>query len=169
MACLIPDLQATIEHKRRARKRLKRLLGLGQDDPFPTDALFASLDLEVALDRKFLPLDGQPIITQIGFAYLDTRDLPNEASDIIKIRYFRMASLKHLISERAHRGSQRSCVFTEKQCISAQQVRKTTKRNLRVHNKDGSVRSIIPIGHSIVEDLKVLHTIDMNPFDFNRY
>lgn len=43
------------------------------------------------------------MITQVGLAYLDTRDLRSDASDVIQVRYFCVSGLKRLVSEKSQR------------------------------------------------------------------
>ncbi|CAJ2500514.1 Uu.00g033670.m01.CDS01 [Anthostomella pinea] len=57
-------------------KLLERLLGLRNDNIVSTDAVFVSLDLEVDADRQKLHLlTEEPVVRQLGFASLDTRDI----------------------------------------------------------------------------------------------
>ncbi|RFU78779.1 putative qde-2-interacting protein [Trichoderma arundinaceum] len=59
-------------------KHLEQLLGLRRDQVLSRDAAFISLDLEAAMDRKTLRISGdKPVVKQLGFAYLNTRDIQN--------------------------------------------------------------------------------------------
>jgi hypothetical protein len=131
MASIPPNLKATIEVHLGGRDRLERLLGLCQDEQTPTDAVFVSIDLEVASDRRRLPRDGQPIIGKVGFAFLGTRDLLlGEASDIIGFRYFRVCGggLKGAMSERSHRKNKKPCVFAENNILPPSRHATRSKR-----------------------------------------
>ncbi len=63
-------------------KDLRRLLGVSQDNVLSVDAIFISIDLEVDGDRLWLHSSAeQPIIRQLGFAKLDTRDICSISPD----------------------------------------------------------------------------------------
>ncbi|KAK5997485.1 hypothetical protein PT974_02846 [Cladobotryum mycophilum] len=153
-------------------KNLERLLGLRQDQILPTDAIFISLDLEVASDRKTLHLSaGKPVVTQLGFATLDTRDIRalSSLSDMrgfISIRMFKVAGLSS--SKTAQSKGKKRCVFVKPRHITQEQVPTTLTQNLRIHDgssKDGPLRNIVLVGHSIREDLKIIRLLDINIFD----
>lgn len=70
-----PVSRAKLRPRRGRLWHLEQFLGLRQAGPFPTDAVFVSLDLEVASDRGRIGQSGEkPATRQFGFAYLDTED-----------------------------------------------------------------------------------------------
>lgn len=107
-------------------KNLERLLGLRIDRVLATDAVFISLDLEVASDRKTLhPSGNKPIVTQLGFARLDTRDVYSISSSsdmrrLISLRTFKVTGLS--LSKTSQSKGKKRCVFATPKEIVDEQV-----------------------------------------------
>ncbi|KAL7794250.1 hypothetical protein V8C37DRAFT_377002 [Trichoderma ceciliae] len=154
-------------------KHLERLLGLRQDQVLPTDAVFISLDSEVTSDPQILrPSGDKPIIAQLGFAYLDTRDLhllssSSDMSSLISVRMFQVTGLS--LSKTAQSKGKKKCIFAEAHKITPEVVPATITQNLRVQDEihkdqDQPLRNIILVGQSILEDLKVIQLLGINIF-----
>ena len=148
-------------------KHLERLLRLRQDSVLSTDAVFVSLDLEVASDRRRVHLSSEkPVVRQLGFARLDTRDIHSlsPSSDLRRLISLSMFKVKAL---RKSKREDRECVFAQTQHITQNQVLTVIGRNL--HIKDGSdgrqhgqLRKIVLVGHSVREDLRFLHLLGID-------
>ncbi|KAI1754707.1 hypothetical protein F4782DRAFT_456706 [Xylaria castorea] len=155
--------------KRGGLRHLERFLGLRLDNAnaLSTDAIFISLDLEVSSDRQKLHLfTDKPLITQVGFARLDVRDFASLSAS---------SNLESLVSiymyqiEVPPKSKQAACIFTHTQQISPEKIPTILMQNLCIQNNLGpnnstsdQLRGIVLIGHSIREDLKILHLFGIN-------
>lgn len=139
-------------------------------DPTLSDVVLVSLDLEVACCRKYVASSsGKAPITEIGFAILDTRYLYSKPIDIttaITARFFRVSDIIPC-SKKAERKRKRPCVFTNQKKITQSQIASTIVKNLQIRDKsrNGALRNIALIGHSIKEDRKVLQFLGLTVFD----
>ena len=155
-------------------KFLERFLGLRGDAIISTDAVFISLDLEVASDRKFLSSSGeQPVITQLGFARLDTRHLSslseeNDLHSFLSVRFYNVEG-QSLSKSARNKKKRKPCVFARPARITPQCVARTITQNIQIPDtgdtKKDSFRNIILVGHSVKEDLKILQYIGLHLFD----
>ncbi|KAI0441890.1 hypothetical protein F4803DRAFT_576113 [Xylaria telfairii] len=153
-------------------KYLERFLGLRLDNVVSTDAVFISLDLEVASDRQKLHIStDKPLITQVGFASLDTRDLASlsvshNLNSLISVQMYQAEVPPQ--SRKATRKRRRPCIFAQTQYISQEEVPTVITENLRIQDDSepdtpsGQLRAIVLVGHSIREDLKVLHLLGID-------
>ncbi|KAK2593015.1 hypothetical protein QQS21_009269 [Conoideocrella luteorostrata] len=167
-------LKSTLKPSLGGLEHPERLLGLRQDRLLSTDAIFISLDLEVASDRKRLLRSGKrPDITQIGFARLDTRDLCSlpisSSSDLrrfIAVRYFQVTALS--LSKSAQAKRRKVCVFAEPTKIKQHQIPSVITRSLQIRDRsreDGSLRSVVLVGPSVKGDLKIIQHLDIQLFE----
>jgi hypothetical protein len=154
-------------------RHIERFLGLRRDNFLPTDAILISIDLEVASDRKLLHLSNEkPLVTQIGFARLDTRDIRSmsNAADLrnmISVHFFLISDLLLSKTGEAKAKAKNQCVFAKSQKIDAAEVPPIIIKNLQLPDDnatDGSLRNIVLVGQSIKEDLKVLRYLGIEPF-----
>ena len=171
------DLNARIPKRPKAPKlggltHLERLLGLRNDGVLTTDAVLISMDLEVASDRHTLQSSTErPVIEQIAFARLDTRELrfvgpSNNLRSLIDVR---MSDVKPSpASKRSARAkARRECVFAQARPITQEQVSETIVENLRIQDHssasdEGGLRNIVLVGHSIGGDILVLRCLGID-------
>ena len=148
---------------------LERFLGLRLDNAFSRDAVFISLDLEVASDRQRLHSStDRPLVRQLGFAHLDIRGLyPLIAStnlgSLTSVHMYQLDVPPR--SKRASRREERPCIFTRTQQIRPEQVPSILMQNLRIQDNSATsnqLRPIILIGHSVREDLKILRFLGID-------
>lgn len=154
-------------------KHLERLLGIREDGILSIDAVFVSLDLEVASDRQRLHLSAEkPIIKQLGFASLDTRDIRSlsmlsDLRSLISLQMFEISlspDTKKAVQKKIRKKQQ--CRFAQTQSITSEEVSSTIIRNLCIREsgpENSSLRNIVLVGHSLGEDLKILRLLDIDP------
>lgn len=154
-------------------KHLERLLGLREDDVLSTDAVFVSLDLEVAADRKKIELSTEkPPVTQLAFASLDTRYIRSlsESSDLkslISVHMFQVTiPLKSKTAIKKMEKAQH-CVFARTRSITSEELCTTVLQNLRIIDslagpENGHLRDIVLVGHSLGHDLRILQLLGIN-------
>ena len=145
---------------------LERLLQLRQDSVLSTDAIFISLDLEVASDRERLHLSSEkPVVRQLGFARLDTRDIHSLSSSsslesLILLSMFENNALPK------SKGLERPCLFAQTQHIAPKQIPTVIRQNLYIQDthtqQKNALRKIVLVGHSIRGDLKILHLLGID-------
>lgn len=156
-------------------KHLERLLGTRQDGVLSTDAVFVSLDLEVASDRQRLHLSAEkPVVRQLAFASLDTRDIhaisvSSDLKSLISLQMFEVSAVSPR-SKKAVQGmaKEKRCLFAQTQSITLEEVSSTIVRNLRIKDSlagpgDSCLRSIVLVGHSLGQDLKILRLLGIDP------
>lgn len=155
-------------------KHLERLLGTREDGVLSIDAVFVSLDLEVASDRQRLHLSDEiPVVRQLAFASLDTRDIrsmsmSSDLRSLISLQMFEVTlspGAKKPVQEMA---KDKQCLFAQTQSITSEEVASTIIRNLCIRDslaapENSSLRSIVLVGHSLGEDLKILRLLDIDP------
>ncbi|KAI1114252.1 hypothetical protein F5Y14DRAFT_188648 [Nemania sp. NC0429] len=156
-------------------RHLERFLGLRPDnasskDRPSKDAVFISLDLEVASDRRRLHLStDKPLITQLGFARLDIRDFDSNLESLISVSMYQIKVQSK--SKKAARKHKQPCIFTHVQHILPEHVPTILMQHLRIqknpaHNGDphssDQLQAIILVGHSIREDLKILRLLGID-------
>lgn len=142
-------------------KHLERLLGLRTDDDLSTDdAVFVSLDLEVASDRQRLHLSTEkPLVTQVAFASLDTRNIRSltESSDLrslISVHMFevmRRRPTSKKATKKLKKGQQ--CTFAQTRFIASEEVSTAITQNLCIRDDlagpdNNHLRNIVLVGHS---------------------
>jgi hypothetical protein len=153
---------------------LERNLGMRQDASLSPDAVFVSLDLEVASDRDRLHLSSEkPIIRQLGFARLDSRDirslsLSSDVRNIISVSVFDSSVLpKSKMAKARQKRGEPPRIFAQTQYITQDEIPTTLSQNLLIRDySNGSetihLQNIVLVGHSIRQDLKVLRFLDIN-------
>ncbi|KAI0454316.1 hypothetical protein F5B21DRAFT_524721 [Xylaria acuta] len=158
--------------KRGGLRHLERFLGLRLDSILSTDAVLISLDLEVSSDQQKLHLStDEPPVTQVGFASLDTRDFASldastDLKSLISVHMYQIEVLPK--SKKAARKQERQCIFAQTQQISPEKVPTIITQNLRIQDDSGhnatssQLRAIVLVGHSIREDLKILHFLGID-------
>ncbi|KAI1193401.1 hypothetical protein F5X97DRAFT_314244 [Nemania serpens] len=159
-------LSNTKHLKRGGLSHSERFLGLRLDNAsaLSTDAIFISLDLEVGSDRQRLHLStDKPLITQVGFARLDVRDIASSSasSNLESLVSIHMYQIK--VPRKSKRGA---CIFTDTQHISPEKIPTILMQNLRIQNDLGGtrdqLRGIVLIGHSVREDVKILRLLGID-------
>ncbi|KAH8777756.1 hypothetical protein F5883DRAFT_544020 [Diaporthe sp. PMI_573] len=160
-------------------KHLERLLGSREDGVLSIDAVFISLDLEVASDRQRLHLLAEkPVVTQLAFASLDTRDIrslstSSDLRSLISLQMFEVVE-PPLKTEKATKEKEKGkekkqqCVFAQTYLITPEEVSSTITQNLCIRDtvlgsKSSCLRNIVLIGHSLGEDLKILRLLSIDP------
>ncbi|GAP90696.1 hypothetical protein SAMD00023353_5200200 [Rosellinia necatrix] len=136
------------------------------------DAVLISFDLEVASDRQKLETSAEDlIITQIGFASLDTRDIDvlSSSSDLSRLISVAMYVVKSKAkSKKAARKQERECIFAPARSILQDQVVATIARHLRIPDDlrrgqaEDNLRAVVLVGNSIGEDLRFLRCLGMD-------
>lgn len=154
-------------------KHLERLLGIREDGVLSIDAVFVSLDLEVASDRQRLHLSTEkPVVKQLGFASLDTRDIRSlsasgDLSSLISVQMLEVRLPPK--SKKAIREKERAqeCVFAPTHLIASEEVSTTITQNLRIRDSPADpdhshFRNIVLVGHSLGEDLRILRLLGID-------
>lgn len=154
-------------------KHLERLLGTREDGALSIDALFVSLDLEVASDRQKLHLSAEkPVVKQLAFTALDTRDIrslsaSSDLNSLISVQMFEVPL--SLMSKKAKKKKEKAqeCVFAQTHLITSGEVPTTITRNLRIRDSlarsDSShLRNIVLVGQSLGEDLRILRLLGID-------
>lgn len=156
--------------KRGGTNHLQRLLGMRQDNLLPTDVVIVSLDLEVSEDLGNLHLlERDPVIRQVGFATLDTRDLHDLPTStgleaLISVHLFEAASTK---CPKKKPGNQQALQLVTTRIPQTEVVSVITAS---LHIRDDLVdnlyedhwRPIVLVGHSISSDIKVLSLLGLD-------
>lgn len=155
-------------------KHLERLLGTREDGALSIDAVFVSLDLEVASDRQRLHLsDEKPVIRQLALASLDTRDIrslsvSSDLRSLISLQMFEVSLSPDKRKPVQETAKETQCIFAQTQSITSKEVSATIIRNLCIRDslaapENSSLRNIVLVGHSLGEDLKILRLLDIDP------
>ena len=160
-------MESQVRHERPklgGLNHLERLLQLRQDSVLSTDAVFISLDLEVASDREKLHLSPEkPVVRQLGFARLDTRDIRSlsSSSNLESLILLSMFENNRLPKPK---GLERPCLFAQTQHIALRQIPATIRQNLCIQDtqQKNALRKIVLVGHSIRQDLKILHLLGID-------
>lgn len=151
---------------------LEQLLGFSQTLAFRRDVVFVSLDLELTASRRTLNLSSEkPVVTQLGFARLDTRDinslsLESDLRSLVSVSMFKDDTLP------TSRRTRQQCIFAQAQSVSQHEVPATISRYLRIRDdtkkpETGKLRNIVLVGHSIEEDVKILHSLGIQVSDIS--
>ena len=145
---------------------LERLLQLRQDSVLSTDAICISLDLEVASDRERLHLSSEkPLVRQLGFARLDTRDI-HSLSSSSNLESLILLSMFETNALPKSKGLERPCLFAQTQRIAPNQIPTIIRQNLYIQDshtqQKNALRKIVLVGHSIRGDLKILHLLGID-------
>lgn len=154
-------------------KHLERLLGLREAGGLPIDAVFVSLDLEVASDRQRLHLSTtKPVATQLAFASLDTRHIhslsgSSDLRSLISVQMFEvdLPPTSKKAAREKEKGQQ--CIFAQTHLITSQEVFTTITQNLRITDslagtENSHLRNIVLVGHSLGEDLRILRLLGID-------
>ena len=151
---------------------VERYLGFRQDRGQAIDAVFISLDLEVAADRRKLYQSvWMPLVTQIGFATLDTRDIhalscASNLHKLISVRVYTVSDLN--LSKRARSKVTSKCVFAKPKRITQDEIQDTIVANLKLADakspNSNTLRQVVLVGQSLREDLKILEIYDIDIF-----
>lgn len=155
-------------------KHLERFLGTREDGVLSVDAVFVSLDLEVASDRQRLHLsDEKPVVRQLAFASLDTRDIrsmsvSSDLRSLMSLQMFEVCLSPDTKKPVQEMAKEKQCLFAQTQSIPSDEVSSTIIRNLCIRDslaapENSSLRNIVLVGHSLGEDLKILRLLDIDP------
>ena len=182
------DLKSDLPPRPQAQERggltrLERLLGLRNDGVLAADAVFVSMDIEVAspVRNAMCPSSslsssaGKPVIEQIAFASLDPRNLrryPRKRRNIgrmIKVQMFHVGppGARKPSASVKKRGAR--CLFAASRGITQEQLSGTVRRALRIRDRsdaavaDGdALRNIVLIGHSIGNNIWMLRHLGID-------
>ncbi|KAH0016262.1 hypothetical protein KCU78_g7920, partial [Aureobasidium melanogenum] len=161
---------------RRQVERTEVSLGLSPPssaDP-DLDVIYIAVDVE-SYERN------HNIITEIGFATLDTRDLkgvlPGEAGKewhkFVRARHFRINEYKHYVNSEFVRGCPDQFEFGESEFVDLKDVPRavascfkypySAKNAKDIAEDDGEKRNIIFLGHDTKQDIAYLRKLGYDP------
>lgn len=153
-------------------KHLERLLGLREDGRLSSiDAVFVSLDVEVASNRNLAPT--KPVVTQLAFANLDTRHIhslsgSSDLRSLISVHMFEVEPTPTTKMAARKKRRARQCIFAQPKLITSENLSTTVTQNLRITDSlvgsenSNHLRNIVLVGHSPGEDLKVLRHLGID-------
>ncbi|KAH0364784.1 hypothetical protein KCU65_g6542, partial [Aureobasidium melanogenum] len=171
--------EARIEQQHNMRLQVERTqasLGLSSSPPADSDldVIYIAVDVE-SYERN------HNIITEIGFATLDTRDVKGVPYGVagkdwhkfIRARHFRINEYKHYVNSEFVRGCPDQFEFGESEFVNLKDVPRmvascfkhpySAKDAKNITEDDGEKRNIIFLGHDTKQDVAYLQKLGYDP------
>lgn len=136
--------------------------------PFPLedDVVFICFDIET---YERIP----KLVTEIGFAILDTRDIRGVAPGddgkdwfpFIQARHFRVKEYKHYTNKDFVRGCPEFFMFGSSQTIGLDRVHETCLEVMTPKTPSGEYRNVVVVGHDVAQDVDLILTVDLDVYD----